>query len=59
MGSSPLATTRPQPSLEGCLIWSRPAEWIPQNNAYVSPATLDDHEGDTFGEHEFVTMLSP
>jgi hypothetical protein len=26
---------------------------------HVSPATLDDHEGDTVGEHEFVTMLSP
>jgi Group II intron, maturase-specific domain len=25
----------------------------------VSPATRDDHEGDTVGEHEFVTMLSP
>jgi hypothetical protein len=25
----------------------------------VSPATLDDHEGDTVGEHEFVNMLSP
>lgn len=27
--------------------------------ARVSPATLDDHEGDTVGEHEFVNMLSP
>ena len=25
----------------------------------LSPATLDDHEGDTVGEHEFVNMLSP
>jgi hypothetical protein len=25
----------------------------------LSPATLDDHEGDTVGEHEFMTMLSP
>lgn len=25
----------------------------------VSPATLDDHEGDTVREHEFVNMLSP
>jgi hypothetical protein len=25
----------------------------------VSPATVDDHEGDTVGEHEFVNMLSP
>ena len=25
----------------------------------VSPATLDDHEGDTVDEHEFVNMLSP
>jgi hypothetical protein len=26
---------------------------------YVSPATRDDHEGDTVGEHDFVAMLSP
>jgi hypothetical protein len=26
---------------------------------YLSPATLDDHEGDTVGEHEFMNMLSP
>jgi hypothetical protein len=25
----------------------------------VSPATLDEHEADTFGEHEFVNVLSP
>jgi len=25
----------------------------------VSPATRDDHEGDTVGEHDFVAMLSP
>ena len=25
----------------------------------MSPAMLDDHEGDTFAEHEFVIMLSP
>jgi hypothetical protein len=25
----------------------------------LSLATRDDHQGDTFGEHEFVTMLSP
>jgi hypothetical protein len=25
----------------------------------LSPATVDDHEGDTVGEHEFVNMLSP
>jgi hypothetical protein len=25
----------------------------------VSPATFDDHEGDTSGEHELVNMLSP
>jgi hypothetical protein len=25
----------------------------------LSPATLDEHEADTFGEHEFVNVLSP
>jgi len=25
----------------------------------LSPATRDDHEGDTVGEHDFVAMLSP
>jgi hypothetical protein len=25
----------------------------------VSPATLDEHEGDTMHEHEFMTRLSP
>lgn len=25
----------------------------------MSPARLDEHEGDRFGEHEFVNMLSP
>ena len=25
----------------------------------LSPATLDDHEGDTLHEHEFVNVLSP
>jgi hypothetical protein len=25
----------------------------------LSPATLDDHQGDTVSEHEFVNMLSP
>jgi hypothetical protein len=25
----------------------------------VSAVTLDDHEGDTVGEHEFVNMVSP
>ena len=26
---------------------------------HLSPATLDEHEADTFAEHEFVNMLSP
>jgi hypothetical protein len=26
---------------------------------YVSPATLDEHEADTFREHDFVNVLSP
>jgi hypothetical protein len=25
----------------------------------VSPATLDEHEADTFLEHQFVNVLSP
>jgi len=25
----------------------------------VSPATLDDHEGDTLREHEFMSVLTP
>jgi hypothetical protein len=25
----------------------------------LSPATLNDHEGDTLREHEFVNVLSP
>jgi hypothetical protein len=25
----------------------------------VSPATLDEHQADTFGEHVFVNVLSP
>ncbi len=32
----------------------------PSETAYqLSPATLDDHEGDTLHEHEFVNVLSP
>jgi hypothetical protein len=31
----------------------------PGGPSLLSPATRDDHEGDTVGEHEFVTMLSP
>jgi hypothetical protein len=27
--------------------------------APVSPATLDEHQADTFGEHVFVNVLSP
>jgi hypothetical protein len=30
-----------------------------QKDWRVSPATLNDHEGDTVSEHEFVNMLSP
>jgi hypothetical protein len=25
----------------------------------LSPATLDEHQADTFGEHVFVNVLSP
>jgi len=32
---------------------------VVENGCLVSPATVDDHEGDTVGEHEFVNMLSP
>jgi hypothetical protein len=27
--------------------------------AQLSPATLDEHQADTFGEHVFVNVLSP
>jgi hypothetical protein len=27
--------------------------------ASLSPATLDEHQADTFGEHVFVNVLSP
>jgi len=27
--------------------------------AALSPATLDDHEGDTLREHEFMSVLTP
>jgi hypothetical protein len=32
---------------------------LDQAASRLSPATVDDHEGDTVGEHEFVNMLSP
>jgi hypothetical protein len=35
--------------------WDQPLSVVPE----VSPATLDEHQADTFGEHVFVNVLSP
>ena len=33
--------------------------YSPTDRAVLSPAKLDEHEGDTIDEHPFVNMLSP
>ena len=43
-------------SLDGAL---RDARVTMEHGEALSPATLDEHEADTFAEHEFVNMLSP
>ena len=44
----------------GCLAaMARSTKHTSRTSGGVSPATLNHHQGDTVGEHEFVTMLSP